>query len=438
MARFKEDIYDAVIVGAGFCGITAARDLSRRGLKVAVLEARDRIGGRTWLVDSPLGMELEQGGAYVHWMQSWVWTEMVSYGFRLKPMGHPEEVRWIVDGKLHVADIEEYARLTKPIIDALGEGSLESFPNPAEPFPLTEKALRDDAISVRAFIEALDAPPEAKAAVIGQIDCMFQGESATGALSTLRRLSAMSGGTLEMFFHVAADYTIEGGGTKALIGAIAADIKGEVHLSTPVARIAYGADSATLTTLAGDVVRARRVIVTVPINALKSLDFQPPLPPSKIGLSEETQNTAGFKIWVRVKGKIKPPMLSAPTSHPIQLLGFAYELEGDTVLVGFGTQCGVLDIKDPAAVQQVLRLWLPDAEVLATDGHEWGSDPYAQQTWAMLRVGQLRKYGEAIIEPEGALRIAGGDYTLGWYGHFDGAIESGRRAARAIIDELAP
>jgi NADPH-dependent 2,4-dienoyl-CoA reductase/sulfur reductase-like enzyme len=40
-------MYDVVVIGGGFAGVTAARDLRRRGYRVLILEARDRLGGRT-------------------------------------------------------------------------------------------------------------------------------------------------------------------------------------------------------------------------------------------------------------------------------------------------------------------------------------------------------------------------------------------------------
>ena len=59
--------YDVIVIGAGFAGLTAARDLTAsRDLSVLLVEARDRIGGRTCTVKE-LGGEFEIGGQWVHW-----------------------------------------------------------------------------------------------------------------------------------------------------------------------------------------------------------------------------------------------------------------------------------------------------------------------------------------------------------------------------------
>ena len=59
--------YDVIVIGAGFAGLVAARDLALdRNLRVLLLEARDRIGGRTWTAKA-FGEEFEMGGTYVHW-----------------------------------------------------------------------------------------------------------------------------------------------------------------------------------------------------------------------------------------------------------------------------------------------------------------------------------------------------------------------------------
>lgn len=59
--------YDVIVIGSGFCGLVAARNLALdRNLRVLLLEARDRIGGRTWTAKA-WGEEFEMGGTFVHW-----------------------------------------------------------------------------------------------------------------------------------------------------------------------------------------------------------------------------------------------------------------------------------------------------------------------------------------------------------------------------------
>ena len=62
---------DVVVIGGGFAGVTAARDLQKRGFKVLVLEARDRLGGRTWSTDRNR-FHVELGGTWIHWTQPFV------------------------------------------------------------------------------------------------------------------------------------------------------------------------------------------------------------------------------------------------------------------------------------------------------------------------------------------------------------------------------
>jgi monoamine oxidase len=61
-------MHDVIVVGGGFAGVTAARECALRGRDVLLLEARDRLGGRTWS-KSWAGTRIELGGAWVHWHQ---------------------------------------------------------------------------------------------------------------------------------------------------------------------------------------------------------------------------------------------------------------------------------------------------------------------------------------------------------------------------------
>lgn len=76
-----QEIYDVIVVGAGYCGLTASRDAALSGLKVLLLEGRDRIGGRSWSSNIG-GYTFEMGGTWVSWGQPHVWREISRYEMR--------------------------------------------------------------------------------------------------------------------------------------------------------------------------------------------------------------------------------------------------------------------------------------------------------------------------------------------------------------------
>lgn len=96
-----KEIFDVIVVGAGYTGLTAARDTSTTGsssagkpiayvvslltsiigLKTLLLEGRDRIGGRTWSSNID-GYPFEMGGTWVHWFQPHVYRELSRYGMK--------------------------------------------------------------------------------------------------------------------------------------------------------------------------------------------------------------------------------------------------------------------------------------------------------------------------------------------------------------------
>lgn len=84
-----QSTFDVIVVGAGYAGLTACRDLCTSGFKVLLLEARDRIGGRTYTVD--IGGHLyEMGGTWVHWNQPHVYREMSRYRMTSLSTSHIE------------------------------------------------------------------------------------------------------------------------------------------------------------------------------------------------------------------------------------------------------------------------------------------------------------------------------------------------------------
>ena len=81
--------YDVIIIGGGFAGVTAARELGHKGIRCVLLEARDRLGGRTF-TGTFAGQQIEFGGAWIHWCQPHVWAEVARYGLEIVESLRPE------------------------------------------------------------------------------------------------------------------------------------------------------------------------------------------------------------------------------------------------------------------------------------------------------------------------------------------------------------
>jgi monoamine oxidase len=106
------------------------------------------------------------------------------------------------------------------------------------------------------------------------------------------------------------------------------------------------------------------------------------------------------------------------------------------VLTAFGPSGKLIDINDDEAIQNAVRRILPGAEVEWAVGYDWNADSYARGTWCVFRPGQLTRYLRELQRPEGRVFYASGDNANGWRGFIDGAIESGLRAGREVVQAL--
>src|SRR2546423_4282094 len=101
---------DVVVVGAGIAGLVTARELSRAGLRVVVLEARSRLGGRVW-TDHRLGRDLEIGGTWLHWVQPHAWAEVTRYGLPVTRGPRPEHAYWLAGDSVRTGTLDTYLDL---------------------------------------------------------------------------------------------------------------------------------------------------------------------------------------------------------------------------------------------------------------------------------------------------------------------------------------
>lgn len=427
---------DVIIIGGGFAGITAARELAQNNVEVTVLEARDRLGGRTWTKPSTLGRELDFGGTWVHWIQPHVWAEIIRYDLDLTTSPIPEQAYWLTGNEIHTGSPDELFGLLDAGMTASTAGSMELFPNPHSPEPGRTELKAADEVSIRQKLDELDLPSDQAELLDGMWALNFNGLPENSAWTQGLRWAALAGGNWQLLFEACAFYKLKNG-TKSLLDAIAADASdAQIRTGAVVSTVTQDGDGVTVALESGEMFTAKQVIVTLPINVLNEVTFEPPLDPVKSATSLEGQASTGVKFWAKVRGHVPPFVALTSSKHPMTFAQVEYHQGGDTLVVGFGPDATRLDVTNRDEIEAGLRQWIPDIEVLNVEGHDWIADTYAQQTWPMLRPGQLTSALEELQRPEGRVRLAGSDYADGWAGFIDGAIESAKRASRRVLSAL--
>jgi monoamine oxidase len=418
--------HDVVVVGGGFAGVTAAREAALRGRSVLLLEARDRLGGRTWSADWD-GIPVEYGGAWVHWHQPHTWAEITRAGLRVELSPDAERAAWFVGAQRREGTIAERDAIAERGWNRFVEGVREALPNPHEPLLALDRLARFDRLTIAERLAELELDEEEHDVLRAELESLAHGQlEDAGAVSVLR-WHALSGYSLALTQYTGGRVTLAEG-TGALLRAIATAAPVETRLASPVAAVRAGRERVEVETRAGEVVAGSAAVVAVPLNVLGAIEFEPPLSEGKREGIALGQASRGVKIFVRARGAdVLQNAIRA--GHPFGYLDTEVLLgDGTQLQIGFGVDAERCDASDAAGVQRALDEILPGYEVVAATAHDWLADEYARGTWAIHRPGWYTRHHAEMRRPEGRVVLAGADLADGWAGFMDGAIESGLRA----------
>lgn len=428
--------YDVIVVGGGFAGVASARDLTDNGYNVLLLEARDRLGGRTWAREfEGTDTTIELGGQwFTPEYNKMVQAEIERYD---SPIDHSPEQKTVVTlaaGKRYEAPLPTE---TKSLMGL--ERAWNHFLNSASrirpDLPYDIQPIADLDVSWRDFLAPLELS-----------DSMHEYLESWFSLLTGRRPeegSALNVLTefLEMDLSVFAYATIldtRFKSTKTLIEAMAADSSAEIRYDSPVTRIHQTDNGVSVSTTQGETAHARYVVVAMPVSCWNDVVYTPALSDVKATVSGERHAAPTVKVWALVQDA---PELFSAMGNPemaggINTVQTEYVLEEGQIMANFSHDSAVSS-HDAGQIEKSLQAYMPGSKVVRIDSHDWYADEYAKGGVISWKPGTLTKHLSELRRPEGRVYFAGADIAMPFNGWIDGAIRTGRESAWRIGQLLA-
>jgi monoamine oxidase len=442
------DDCDVVVVGAGLAGLTAARELSGAGLDVRVLEARDRVGGRT--LSQPVGDHpediVELGGQWVGPTQHEVLSLADDLGIETYPT-HATGKNLFEDGRGKLKRYSGTIPMLPPhVMVDYGQADLRlkrlvKRINPEAPWD-AEVAERLDEQSFATWIRRTAKTKTAREALTTAIRAVFSVEPADVSLLHVLFYAAAAGGWDDLLdTEGGAQQDRLAGGTQQLSVRMAEELGERVELSAPVRSIRSDEDGV----LVGDL-HAHRVIVAVAPALAGRIEYEPALPGPRDQLTQRMPMGSVIKCMaVYEEAFWRQDGLSG---QAISLPGPAQVVFDNTPPNGSPGLIAFLEGKDARELAAVPDTERRDAVLrgfqrlfgrhAAHPVHyfekDWSAEPYSRGCYAgVLGPGAWTAYGRVLREPVGRIHWAGTETATRWMGYMDGAIQSGKRAAAEVL-----
>ncbi|HYF45139.1 MAG TPA: FAD-dependent oxidoreductase [Acidimicrobiales bacterium] len=444
---------DVVVVGAGVAGLTAGRRLQEAGRSVVVLEARDRVGGRT-MADTIAGVTVEVGGQWVGPTQDRINALIDELGLERHPTyDQGDAVVELEDGRtkrysgdtpplspLALADLFQAQRTLDKLVETVDLKAPWRTPN----------AEQLDAISFASWLDRRVRTRDARMFHDVVAQAVFATEPET--MSLLHWLTyVQSGFGLERLLgvHGGAQQDRVVGGTWRISERLAEDLGDAVVPSAPARRIVGGAHGLAVETDVG-AWSAARVIVAVPPNLAGRIEYEPALPARRDLLTQQLPHGQVIKVmaayespWWRDEG------LNGQAASKVGPVGVVFDntVPGHDpgILVGFyeGEHALYWSERSPTARRQafvdcLVRYFGPKAAT-PTDyvERDWSAEPWTRGCYgAHFPTGAWTRFGPALREPCGLVHWAGTETATTWMGYLDGAVESAERAVSEVLATL--
>jgi monoamine oxidase len=450
---------DVVVVGAGFAGLLAARNLLEYGHSVIVLEARDRVGGRAWNHDLGNGEVSERGATFVGPTQDRLMVLAEHMGVDTFPTYDTGQDVYLADGqRMTYSDSGPFGTAPPdPTIAAEVAADVALLDQMSTSVPVgspwtASNAADWDGQTLETWIKEHSGSPRFKELVSAATRPVFGAEPRELSLLFVLFYIAASGnpgnpGTFERNFDTrgGAQMSRFVGGSQLIPLRMAQALAHRVHLSSPVRKITQTSSgvsvvSDTIT------VQARRVVVAVPPTLAARIDYEPILPFERDQLMQRYGQGTLTKVaavyprpfWrdagltgtaVATGGPVSAAFDDSPPSgSPGVLFGF---VGGD-----YARQYNSMSPtqRRSAVLSQFAALFGSQAKN-ATDYFDtsWSGEQWTRGCPVGIPgLGTLLAYGPWIRKPIGRIHWAGTETSDYWNGYMDGAVRSAERVSLEV------
>lgn len=445
---------DAIVVGAGFAGLSAALELEKRGARVIVLEARDRVGGRTLNAALDADHIVEVGGQFAGPTQTAILDLAASVGvetFKTYNTGNdllyyqgqvlpydsaglppipPAELAELVNGLVGTLDVlAQQIPLDTPW-DAPGVDVRGLDGQTLESWKLANLSSNGARVLLDVIMKTVFG---CEARDISLLYFLFYLHSGGGTL----QLVTTGGGAQDSRFR---------GGSQLIAERVAVLLRKRVRLGQPVRSIRDLGDSVIVQTDHRRF-RAGHVVVALAPTLCGRIAFDPPLPARRDQLTQRVPQGSIIKVeavyptpfWrdagltgqaVSDTGPVAATFDNTPEDGaPGVIMGF---IGGDDARV-WGLRSAA--DRSAAVLDLFANIFGPQA-LNATDfiEHDWSEDPWTRGCpVGFMAPGVLSMYGPSLRPPIGRIHWAGTETAEVWNGYMDGAVTSGVRAAQEVV-----